>query len=277
MFCYKCGKEIDEGAKFCDYCGAKLDDSYIPNEPDEHDAEVNNTNDYSSTENRSAKKRSPYLIPIIVGAIVFVLALIGVVVWLTSDKDDNAIDESNSQKEEIITTESDPVENEPEEELDLAYIPEGAEIYDGHYYVVFDEPIYWDDAKASCESMGGHLATITSQGEQDFVANLIENNGDKKNYWLGGTDVDDEGKWVWITGEDWTYSNWREGQPNDRDNDDTDGDQDYLQIGCGSQDEDRYMKWWDMSNSGVSYGYEDYPNYKDTQFFGYVCEWDGTE
>lgn len=25
MFCYKCGKEVEEGTKFCPYCGAQLD------------------------------------------------------------------------------------------------------------------------------------------------------------------------------------------------------------------------------------------------------------
>lgn len=163
----------------------------------------------------------------------------------------------------------------PDEPDEVKSRPEGAEEFNGHYYKVVNESLYWSEAREKCEEEGGYLATITSQEEQNFVADLIEVKGEKKNYWLGGTDNEEEGVWRWITGEDWSYTNWRENQPDNRDNEDEDGDQNYLQICCGSYDEDRYMLWWDMSNSGISYGYEGYPNYKDTRFTGYVCEWDG--
>ena len=33
----------------------------------------------------------------------------------------------------------------------------------------------WTEAKAYCESLGGHLATITSAGEQAFIESIINN------------------------------------------------------------------------------------------------------
>lgn len=81
--------------------------------------------------------------------------------------------------------------------------------YDGHRYQAFNLQITWLEAKEYCESLGGHLATITSAEEQ-AVLELFAGN-----YWLGATDEENEGDWLWITGEDWGYENWLDGEPND--------------------------------------------------------------
>ena len=82
--------------------------------------------------------------------------------------------------------------------------------FNGHSYQRFDTAMSWAAAKAFCETKGGHLATITSQAENDFIsANLRTDN-----YWLGGTDEAFEGVWRWITGEPWTYTSWDVGKPN---------------------------------------------------------------
>ena len=151
---------------------------------------------------------------------------------------------------------------------------ETAQKFNGHYYKLVNDSMYWSDANAACESQNGHLATITSQEEQDFIVGLIESEGTKYNYWLGGSDADHEGTWSWVTGEDWTYANWRKGQPDNRDTS-GEGDQNYLQICMVSRDDQgRYTKWWDMSDSGFSSGWENAPYYKDTKYSGYICEWE---
>lgn len=154
-----------------------------------------------------------------------------------------------------------------------------AEEFNGHYYKIVDTPMRWKDAQKNCEQMNGHLVTIASQGEQDFVADLVARKGTKYNYWLGGTDDAEEGVWEWVTGEPWSYSNWRKYQPNNSNSDDEDGDQNYVHLGCGSgpEDGDRYMKWWDAPNSGISKGSEEAPTYKTTYYFGFICEWDDIE
>lgn len=215
-------------------------------------------------------KRRLAVIAGIAGLAVILLALVLMLVLKTPDSGDGDKPGDGADGGEKQKTEQKKEETEPE----TPSHPDGAMEYNGHYYLVVNDPEYWTDARDACENMGGHLATITSQEEQEFVAGLIENSGTQKNYWLGGSDHDSEGDWVWITGEAWTYSNWRIKQPDNRNTEDTDHDQDYLQICCGSEDEDRYMMWWDVANSGISNGWEDYPNYKDTQFTGYVCEWE---
>ena len=90
-------------------------------------------------------------------------------------------------------------------------VPSDAVEFNGHYYKVFDESISWSSAKTYCESIGGHLVTINSQEEQDFL--IVEaNNKSKRNYWIGA--YPENGTFHWVTGEDFSYTNWASGEPN---------------------------------------------------------------
>ena len=95
----------------------------------------------------------------------------------------------------------------------------------GHYYDIIWHPedMTWDNAKAEAESltyMGvpGHLATITSQEEQEFITDLLTPLTNTK-FWLGGYQPagsgEPEAEWRWITGEPWSFTNWKIGEPND--------------------------------------------------------------
>lgn len=91
-------------------------------------------------------------------------------------------------------------------------IPSTAIEFNGHYYQFFDKTgLNWVQAKEYCEELGGHLVTITSEEEQAFIYDNIKNK-QMKSYWAGGLKVDSE--WTWITGEDWSYTNWNSGEPN---------------------------------------------------------------
>jgi hypothetical protein len=88
----------------------------------------------------------------------------------------------------------------------------------GHQYQRFDIQMSWHQAKLFCENKGGHLATITSAQEDNFIyTNLVENSPmGIEMCWLGGTDEATEGTWRWVTGETWNYTNWSPlfGEPN---------------------------------------------------------------
>jgi len=95
----------------------------------------------------------------------------------------------------------------------------------GHTYDIITgtTDLTWDQARAAAEAMGGHLVTITSEAENNFVANLVTTQGtpNLERYWLGGyqTDpnglgVEPAGSWAWVTGEPWSYTNWATGEPN---------------------------------------------------------------
>lgn len=124
--------------------------------------------------------------------------------------------------------------------------------FDGHGYAVFDNSMSWTEAKEFCESLGGHLAVITSEDEQNFIDNLIKTSS-KSSFWLGGYEVGYD-NWKWITGEPWNYTNWKRGQP-----DHSFGDtENYLGIWEGNG-------WNDFTNNSTG---------SNIGNMGIICEWD---
>ena len=83
------------------------------------------------------------------------------------------------------------------------------EIYNGHTYIYAKRSSTWYAAKELSERMGGHLVTISSAEENQFVTNLSGG----LFVWIGATDAFHEGEWTWVNGETFSYSNWRGDQP----------------------------------------------------------------
>ena len=84
----------------------------------------------------------------------------------------------------------------------------------GHVYRLETTPRTWTDAKVAAESSSyrgvtGHLLTITSQAEQDFLINTF--GGLLWDTYLGG--FLDLGVWKWVTAEPFNYTNWAFGEP----------------------------------------------------------------
>ncbi|NBT48518.1 MAG: DUF5011 domain-containing protein, partial [Actinobacteria bacterium] len=112
----------------------------------------------------------------------------------------------------------------------------------GRYQIVSGN-FTWDQAKADAEARGGHLATITSEGEWSLINSILGSEINGKNLWLGGTDSETEGMWKWITGESWTYSRWKPSEPN---NSFAGNPESFVQI-YGSEDDQ--LRWNDLPNS----------------------------
>ncbi len=118
--------------------------------------------------------------------------------------------------------------------------------YDGHHYMLIKGALTWEEAKSACEALGGHLVTITSAEENAIVRGLLP----PENIFIGMSDHVTEGTWVWVTGEEFAYTNWAPGEPNNYG-----GDQDYGAIyGTGSSS----AGMWDDESLNR----------------GYICEWD---
>ena len=124
-------------------------------------------------------------------------------------------------------------------------------VFNGHTYQAIAVPsrIDWDTAKAAAESLSlgacqGHLATITSQEENDFIAqnfplavNVPPGAPGFRPFYLwggfqhlstgptdpghvpGGADISDgvlpgsAAGWAWVTGEPFVFTNWADGSP----------------------------------------------------------------
>ena len=144
----------------------------------------------------------------------------------------------------------------------------------GHSYeaVAVPEGISFVDAQLAAEEKGGHLATIASKEENEFVFKVVD---DEKYWsaqgtngfgpWLGGYQdgeaTDPKKDWKWVTDEDWKYDDWSPGagEPNDGGDNTEDHGEDYAHFFCfGSAG--REAKWNDSGNDAVG-------------IVGYVIEW----
>src|SRR5262245_1523658 len=117
-----------------------------------------------------------------------------------------------------------------------------------HWYLFVRVSPYatWATCKSAAEGQGGHLATITTSTEQQWLTQNVPS-GPQIAWWIGGTDSASEGIWTWLTGEPWSYANWDTGEPNN-----CCGGEHWLQM-------DTYGRWND-----------DLPNATEG---GYIVEW----
>ena len=56
---------------------------------------------------------------------------------------------------------------------DIARLKSRATDFRGHHYLFVPQCLTWEGAKAACEKLGGHLLTITSAEENDFISSLF--------------------------------------------------------------------------------------------------------
>ena len=140
-------------------------------------------------------------------------------------------------------------------------VPAEATEYKGHRYKLFNEGMTWQQAKKYCESIGGHLVTITSEGEQSFVYDLLMMNGEKNSYWLGGF-KGSNGNWRWVTNEPFNYTKWGWNQP--------DGDGSALMIYFSTGNGWPMGVWNDLNSDGTC-GDQTFFGIRN---FGFICEWD---
>ncbi|HJM96445.1 MAG TPA: PQQ-binding-like beta-propeller repeat protein, partial [Candidatus Marinimicrobia bacterium] len=72
-------------------------------------------------------------------------------------------------------------------------------------YQIIEGSFTWHEAKADAEARGGHLATITSQAEQNAITNILVKDYGRSRIWVGATDELVEGDWKWVTGEPFDF------------------------------------------------------------------------
>lgn len=111
----------------------------------------------------------------------------------------------------------------------------------GHWYdISSEEANSWGDADAQAsnltyEGLTGHLATISSLEENQFIVDKLDFVGDA---FLGGFQTADSStpdvNWQWLTGEEWAYKNWNSNEPNDGGDNVENNGENYLSIYDGS-------------------------------------------
>jgi hypothetical protein len=83
-----------------------------------------------------------------------------------------------------------------------------------HCYLVDNEPRTFAAAQMHCKELKAHLVTLANEAENDFAWSL---HGDE--HWIGSQDgkmpkQSGVGKYTWVTGEPFDYTNWSKDQPN---------------------------------------------------------------
>ena len=97
--------------------------------------------------------------------------------------------------------------------------PTGLLSFGGHRYQFFPEPTQGGEARKRALALGGHLASINSKGEQEFLAQSI---GAKlaagTRVWINGVRDRADNTWRWHNGEPFAFTNWAPGKPDGQSN-----------------------------------------------------------
>lgn len=87
----------------------------------------------------------------------------------------------------------------------------------GSCYELFDEFVSWDVAEQRCVAWGGHLASIESLDENEglnaWPLELGITSVDGSGIWLGGTDAQRDGEFLWVVGSPFVFTGWAPNQP----------------------------------------------------------------
>jgi len=123
--------------------------------------------------------------------------------------------------------------------------PSGWETYNGNgssikCFKYCGDTHYAGTAEQNCQAQGGHLASIHSVEEQNF---LMQTFNPPNEVWIGAVDTDYNGVWEWTDGSTFDFSYWMSGQP--------DGGQYYALMDC---DDSTTGQWRDLEYSN-SYNY----------------------
>ena len=78
---------------------------------------------------------------------------------------------------------------------------------------LFEDQKNYLDSLLACNEEGAKLASVTSETEQNWMFFMAGSEG----VWTGLTDILDEGDYSWMDGSLLDYTNWNNGQPNNRD------------------------------------------------------------
>lgn len=292
MLCPKCQNPVQEGLRFCPFCGGLLQirpmtaPAQQPPQPRmQQPARQPQMQQppYAAPRQTAAvpgfvpnaaapvyaappeRPRRTGLIVAICTAIVLVAAIGTLLIILNNNKKGSGSPDtmaSGSVQAETTAETTVPAETlyAPREETEPP-----AETLPEHTYELIVADCTWEEARRDCAARGGHLVTITSDDEEQHIIQMAEDAG-VRFVWIGGYTVvygEDDIECYWVTGEAFSYEDWL--GPYEPTGFDIDG----TPEGC-------LMLWWIQKYDG--WGWND--NRNDLSAFSsytgnmaYVCEY----
>lgn len=93
----------------------------------------------------------------------------------------------------------------------------------GHLYYLLN-PATWSESETESRTLGGHLATVNDQSEQDWIYTTFSNfGGVQRHLWIGLYDANQtinngdrllrQGEFVWVSDDTPAYNNWSPFEP----------------------------------------------------------------
>ena len=91
----------------------------------------------------------------------------------------------------------------------------------GHWYALIRGELTWQQAMVRAQNLGwrgmrGHLATLTTLEENDWILKNMDFGRASETVWIGGFQrggAEPAGGWQWVTGEPWSWANWGPNEP----------------------------------------------------------------
>ncbi|XP_002921954.2 CD209 antigen isoform X1 [Ailuropoda melanoleuca] len=96
------------------------------------------------------------------------------------------------------------------------------ELFQGRCYFFSQTQDIWKDAISACQNLRAQLVVINSTEEQKFLKSWNVRNNQRT--WIGLSDHHNEGSWKWVDSSPLQLSFWKEGEPNNR------GDEDCVEL-----------------------------------------------
>ena len=98
--------------------------------------------------------------------------------------------------------------------LDVCH--DGWRYFQGYCYRKVSSCDSWNNGESQCATLGANLPSVHSQEENVFIQSLLSG----ENGWLGLSDINTEGTFVWSDGTRLNFTYWATRQPNNFRNED---------------------------------------------------------
>ena len=86
--------------------------------------------------------------------------------------------------------------------------------FENSWYIISADRNYGHSSRDTCQSLGGDLISIETEGEWNFINDEIQRRNTKNydNKWRIGL-TKKAGNWTWVSGSPLTIYKWGEGEP----------------------------------------------------------------
>ncbi|XP_038164303.1 CD209 antigen-like protein D [Cyprinodon tularosa] len=120
----------------------------------------------------------------------------------------------------------------------------GWELHGVNCYYFSNNTSTWTESRDSCRRLGGDLVKIDSREEQMFLERIVKEKmtNDEDSFWIGLTDSEKEGSWVWVDGSPLkeSLSFWGNNQPDGK------GGRPESEVDCvRTKKRENSIKWFD--------------------------------